>query len=194
MKAEKRFAIARKLVRFLICPLCPIRFTGTENLPQEGPVILCANHESLLDPIAIGYALRRPVSYMAKKELFKVPLLGSLLRSMCALPVDRGAGDMAAIRASLQALKEGMVFGIFPQGTRSFKQRLPFQSGVSVIALRSGAPVVPVLVGSRARLFRPLRLVFGVPVDLADFAGPTTKEKLEQATRRIEAAVFSLRP
>lgn len=140
MKAEKRFAIARKLVRFLICPLCPIRFTGTENLPQEGPVILCANHESLLDPIAIGYALRRPVSYMAKKELFKVPLLGSLLRSMCALPV------------------------------------------------------VPVLVGSRARLFRPLRLVFGVPVDLADFAGPTTKEKLEQATRRIEAAVFSLRP
>lgn len=194
MKAEKRFAIARRLIRFLIYPFCPILSTGTENLPRRGPVILCANHESLFDPIAIGYALRRPVSYMAKKELFKVPLLGSLLRGMCALPVDRGAGDLAAMRASLQALKEGMAFGIFPQGTRSFKQRLPFKNGVSLIALRSGAPVVPVLVCSRARLFRPLQLVFGAPVDLSEFAGSVNAEKLERATRRIEETLFSLRP
>lgn len=190
---QRAFAVLRALARGFFALFYPIRVRGAEHVPQDGPVILCANHESLTDPVAIVCALQRPVRFMAKKELFAILGLGPLLRALGAFPVDRGGGDLSAVRSALDILKEGNAFGIFPQGSRSWKGGGAFKSGVALIALRSKAPVVPVYVSGRVRLFRPLKLTFGQAVDLSEFAGPANSQVLQTATVRIEQAVYALK-
>lgn len=116
---------------------------GGGNLPAEGPVILAANHRSYLDPVVLALASRRPVAYMAKAELFKIPLLGPLIRALYAFPVHRGAGDRAALRAAGEVLARGGVLGIFPEGTRQPGPGLgPAQPGAALLALKGSAPIV----------------------------------------------------
>lgn len=192
MMSDGLFAFLRALVRGYFALVYFLRAQGVEHVPAQGPVILCANHESLTDPVAIMCAQNRRVRFMAKKELFDIPLLGPLLRALGAFPVERKGGDLAAVRSALSILKEGNAFGIFPQGSRSWKGGGDFQSGVALIALRAKVPVVPVYVHGRARIFRRLRLTFGPPVDLSDFTGKMDSQSLKEATERIQAAVYGL--
>ena len=193
MIGGRLYAFLRALVRVFFALFYPIRAKGTAYFPQEGPVLLCANHESLADPVAIICALNRPVRFMAKKEVMDVPVLGWLLRSLGAFGVDRGSGDLAAVRSALNILKEGHALGIFPQGSRSWKSGGDFQNGAALIALRSGVPVVPVHIHSRARLFRPLRLTFGPAVELNLAENRMNSQALAQATARIQEAVYALK-
>ncbi len=127
------------------------RIKGLENLPSEGPVIVACNHLSLWDPIIVGCTMNRPVYFMAKEELFELPVLGKLLPELGAFPVKRGQGDIGAIRKSIAVLKEGKVLGIFPEGTRSKSGELQEAlSGIVLIMEKSKAPVLPVkVIGSR---------------------------------------------
>lgn len=193
MIGGRLYAFLRVLVRGFFALFYPIRAKGAENMPGQGPVLLCANHESLTDPVAIVCALNRPVRFMAKKEVMDVPVLGALLRALGAFAVERGSGDLAAVRSALAILKEGHALGIFPQGSRSWKSGGDFQNGAALIAFRSGAPVVPVYIHGRARLFRPLRLTFGPPVDLGGQGDRVNSQALAQATARIQAAVYALK-
>nr|WP_279231720.1 lysophospholipid acyltransferase family protein [Thermus thalpophilus] len=180
------------------------RVEGAENVPQEGPVILAANHLSILDPIAIGAGVRRPVSFLARADVFRLPLLAWLLPRLYAIPVERGQSDLSAIKSALRALERGMAFGIFPEGTRSRTGKLqPFKTGVAAIALRTGSPVVPVAVigtdkawpvGRKLfRLRRPIRVVYGKPI-LVPRAERISRQELENLTREIEAKVRELLP
>lgn len=193
MIGGRLYAFLRVLVRGFFALFYPIRAKGTENMPGQGPVLLCANHESLADPVAIICALNRPVRFMAKKEVMDVPVLGRLLRALGAFSVDRGSGDLAAVRSAMSILKEGHALGIFPQGSRSWKSGGDFQNGAALIALRSGAPVVPVYIHDRAQLFHPLKLTFGAPVDLSGVGARMNSQALEQATARIQGAVYGLK-
>ncbi len=192
------------LVRGLLHLLFGYRVEGAERVPKEGPVILAANHLSILDPLVIGAGIRRPVSFIARSELFRLPVVGWLIPRLYAIPVERGAGDLAAIRGAIRVLEKGQVFGIFPEGTRSRTGRLrPFKTGVAAIALRTGSPVVPVAiigadkawpVGRKLfRLRRPIRVVFGEPIPV-----PRKKrfaqEELLALTQEIEARVRTLLP
>ena len=103
-----------------------MRVIGIENVPHEGPLIVACNHVSYVDPVALGVALPRRVWYMAKAELFHIPVLGPTIAALGAYPVDRGKGDVAAIRGSVRVLKEGKAIGIFPEGTRNLTEMLPF--------------------------------------------------------------------
>lgn len=196
--------LLRSLARFLLHLLFGYRTEGAERVPEEGPVILAANHLSILDPIAIWAGLRRPVSFLARAELFRLPFLSWLLPRFYAIPVERGTGDLAAIKNALRALERGFAFCIFPEGTRSRDGRLkPFKSGVAAIALRTGSPVVPVAVWGtdRAwpvgrRLFRlrqPVRVVYGEPIPVPR-KDKVTHQELENLTREIEARVRELLP
>lgn len=129
---------------------------------------------------------------MAKKEVFGIFGLKWLLNALGAFPVDRGAGDIGAIRGAMGILKDGDVLGIFPQGTRMWKEKKPFQGGVSLLAVRSDAVVVPVYISDRARLFRPIRVVFGRPVPMEEFRGRVNSQALAQLTQTIEESVFGL--
>lgn len=183
----------RALIRAFLFVFLPVRALGTEHLPPSGGVILCANHESLVDPIALICSLTRWIRFMAKKEIMNVWGFGAFLRALGVFPVDRGAGDLQAVRTSLGVLKGGEVLGIFPQGRRAFKGSGAFLSGVALIALKSGAPVVPAYIAGRARLFHRLHLTFGPAVDLSEYAGRFDSRTLEAATERIRQAVYALK-
>lgn len=144
------------------------RVEGAENVPKNGPLVLCANHRSNVDPVILGSACPRPLRYMAKAELFHVPLLGPLVAALGAFPVKRGEGDREAVKRSLRILKQGQVLGMFPEAHRNRAKTglMRFHSGAVRFAAQTGAPVLPVAIvrGKGFWPFQRVRVVFGKPV------------------------------
>jgi 1-acyl-sn-glycerol-3-phosphate acyltransferase len=123
------------------------RIEGQENVPKDGRLVVAGNHVSYLDPAVIGAGMPRRVYFMAKAELFTIPVLGALIRGLGAFPVQRGGADRKALGRALQVLQEEKVLGIFPEGTRAEEgERLPGQSGAAALALKTGANILPVAV------------------------------------------------
>jgi len=198
------YRTAKRIVRGLLWLLYRVEVQGAERVPRDGPVVIAANHHSFIDPLVIGVVLPRPIAFIARGDLFRVPGLGWLLRKLYAIPVERGSGDLAAVKAAIRALRAGMAFGIFPEGRRSRSGHLePFKTGAAAIAMRTGARIVPVAIvgtreiwppGRRPRLGGKIRVLIGDPIDLGDAKGRLDKAHLEAATRQIEAAVARLLP
>lgn len=198
------YRLGRALFRILFRLYNRWEVSGRELVPESGSVLLIANHTSYADPPIVGTACRRPVHFMAKAELFFFPL-GAIISRTHAFPVRKGGVDRAALRRAMQLLKEGRVLLMFPEGTRSPDGRLmELETGAAFVALSSGAQVVPVGVDGADRLLprrwpipRPakLRVRFGPPVNLDDLRGSRpTREALEEATRRMAAAMRELLP
>lgn len=124
------------------------RSFGVYNVPRTGPVLLVCNHQSYLDPIIVGLALHWRVFYaMARSTLFRSPAFGWLIRSLNAIPVERGESDLSAMRLSLNVLKAGHALVIYPEGTRTRDGSVgPFAPGTFLLVKRGGAPVVPVAI------------------------------------------------
>ncbi len=175
---------------------------GRENIPKTGGVIICPNHVSHVDPPAVGVGIRRQVHFMAKEELFKVPVLGYCIRKVGAFPVRRGTADRKAIKRAMDLLDEGKVVCLFPEGTRSLDGKLQEpELGVGLIALKNGAPVVPVAVIGTDRVLpsgasRPtrhrVRVVYGAPMRFDDLSGASDRAAMEEVGRRIMAAIADL--
>ena len=141
------YAVVRAILQPVFHVYFRMRRVGREHVPKHGPVIFAANHRSFLDPFVIGCLTRRPVYYVAKKELFAHPVAGWLLNRLGAFPIDRGAGDQQAMETARRILERGDCVVIFPEGTR--KRPGPLgqpRRGVGRLALQTGAPVVPVAV------------------------------------------------
>jgi glycerol-3-phosphate dehydrogenase (NAD(P)+) len=139
------------LARALLVPFFLLYFRldriGREHVPSSGPVLLAANHRSFLDPFVIGTLTRRPVYYMAKRELFERPWQAWILGRLGAFPIDRGAGDEHAMSTARSILERGDCVVIFPEGTRVRPGPLGHpHRGVGRLALQTGARVVPVAV------------------------------------------------
>ena len=167
----------------LVHILYPMRILHRERIPQEGPIMLCASHSNLVDPFLLVYMMgwNRPVRFMAKKELFDLPLLGAVLRRAGTFSVDRGNADMGAIRTSMAILKEKGILGIFPEGTR-LQESGEGKHGAIMLAARTGAKLVPVYISRRKRVFRRVHLAVGEPYVLdRDIRGKDAYE-----TRSIE--------
>jgi 1-acyl-sn-glycerol-3-phosphate acyltransferase len=163
---------------------------GLEHIPKEGPVILCSNHLSLLDPPAVGIRVPRKVHYMAKSELFKIPVFGPLIRAWGAFPVKRGVGK-DAIRSALNLLGEGKVMGIFPEGTRN-SDGTAAKKGAAMIAYRSGATIIPVAVVGNYKLFRKVRVYYGQPVDISAIINESSPDKLDRITDAIMSRIYEM--
>ena len=151
-----------------------LQIHGTENIPQHGSIILASNHLSLIDPPLIGCALRRPVRFMAKEELFAYPLFGTIIKELGAFPVRRGSADRQAIKMGLSILDEGGAMAMFPEGTRSKNGELGKpMPGVLMLAAKSGATIVPVALRGTNELsfhnwFPRFFIRFGTPYQLPD--------------------------
>lgn len=175
---------------------------GRERVPRRGGVLVIANHVSDSDPVVVGSALARPAWYMAKRELFERPLLGPLIRRLHAFPVERGTPDRRALRRALELLAAGEVVVVFPEGRDSLSGDLqPLEAGAALLALYSGAPVVPAgLRGTRELLPmyqvipRPARVLvrFGSPIPFEDLRELPRRERLTAMTRRMAASLARL--
>ena len=131
----------------------------------------------------------------AKAELFKNRLVGGFITAIGAYPIRRGESDLGAVRESIRLLNEGHVVGIFPQGTRSRDNaHTHMEPGVALIAQRAGVKVVPAYIDGPYRLFRKTRVVFGAPVSLNDLGRHFDRATLDQATARLDAAIWALKP
>ncbi|HXD54244.1 MAG TPA: lysophospholipid acyltransferase family protein [Solirubrobacteraceae bacterium] len=139
------------VLRGLLVPFFLLYFrmqrVGREHLPKDGPLLLAANHRSFLDPFVIGTLVKRPVYYMAKRELFEKRWQAWLLNALGAFPVDRGAGDGDAMATAREILERGDCVVVFPEGTRIRRRPLAEpRRGVGRLALETGAPVAPIAV------------------------------------------------
>ncbi len=143
---------------------------GLENVPKEGGALICSNHIAIRDVFVLAVSAKRQIKFIGKKELFKVPLLGRVIRALGAVPVDRGGSDVAAIRTSIGLLEGGDLVSIFPQGHRNpgvDPAKTEIKNGAALIAYRSGADVVPAFInvkGHKYGLFRRVDLYFGEPI------------------------------
>ncbi len=182
------YRIARAILRVLYALLYRLEARGIENIPREGPVVLCSNHRSLQDPITLGVCVPRKVHYMAKEELFRIPLFRSLIRGVGAFPVKRGGVSKEAIRTAITLLQGGNVMGIFPEGTRNEAVGMG-KRGAVTMAVRGKAIVVPVALVGEYRIFRKMVAVYGAPIDLKPFAEQGTTESMEEATELIMSRI-----
>ncbi|CAM4223352.1 lysophospholipid acyltransferase family protein [Paenibacillus tarimensis] len=187
------YRICQFLLDVIYTLLFRIRAEGLEHVPAQGPVLLCSNHISNFDPPAVGLKVRRRVHFMAKAELFTFKPLGALLTAIGAFPVKRGGVSKESIKLALQLLKDGHVMGIFPEGTRSVPgMEGAAKKGAAMIALRSGASVIPVAINGSYKLFGKVVVRYGPPVDLSIFADDKEPELLERVTDVIMAHIREL--
>lgn len=166
------------------------RVRGLEKVPRGGALLL-VNHQSFLDPLFVAAGMQRPVSYLARDNLFRVPLIGWIMRRTYVMPISRESAGTESLRLSIDRCRQGYLVGIFPEGTRTVDGRVgDFKPGFVAIARRSGVPVLPVGVAGafeaysrRHRLPRPgqIRVVFGDPIP---------PEEVLQLSRRGEEATF----
>ncbi len=186
----------------LLRPLCgSLKVEGVENLPQEGGVVLASNHPGGLDSFVLGLCCPRQVFYMAKRELFNIhPFLTYLLHNIGAFPINRGARDAGAIEHSVKLLKQGLVLGMFPEGTRNRGKPLRRgKTGAVRIAMDAGAPVVPVAIQGiphlHKYLFNPfkrtkLSVQFGQPMWLP----PGTMDDVQENTTAVMLEIARMLP
>lgn len=141
------------LINPLLYGVFRIHIEGTERVPKTGPILLVCNHASNLDPIIVAHAAARPVAFMAKEELFRVPILKDVIRTYGAFPVKRGTGDRGAFRVALEALSADWAVGIFLNGTRTEDGRIPTpQLGAAMIAAKAGIPLLPMAISGTERI------------------------------------------
>ncbi len=167
--SSRYYARAYDILAPMATFLHPIRVEGLENIPKDEPVVLCPNHSSNWDPILLICALGREANLriMGKNQLFKIPILRTFLRKMGVFPVDRGNSDIGAVKNSIQALRDGSMLLVFPEGTRvrGKKKDVRPKGGIAMIAIRSGAKLLPVYIGVKKRLFSKVPILFGKPFD-----------------------------
>ena len=190
-----------KFYRFLYTVFAPvfrlfykIRITGIENIP-DGASVICANHTSMLDPIfvAIAFGKKDPLIFMGKIELFRWPVVGAILRGVDAIPVDRGATSVSTLRDAINRLKENRKVMIFPEGTRVREGDDPVgaKTGAAMIACRGKAPMVPVFISGKKRLFGKIEVIIGEAVETESIEG-TGSAKYKAVVDRVFGEIQSL--
>ncbi len=203
--ANRAYVIACRALAIGCGLLFRLRAFGREHVPDTGPLIVASNHASFLDPPAIGVGVwNRQVRFMARDSLFRVPVLGWILRRVGVIPLRRESGDVAALRTGLRVLKDGGVLGVFPEGTRSRDGRMQrARGGVGFLILKSGVPVVPAYIDGAYRalpkgrlLVRPTRITvrFGEPIQPEEFTGfGRGQEAYEQVGALVMERIAALR-
>lgn len=167
-----------RVLRIIVIPFVHLFFRiksyGIENIPKDKGVVLCCNHTSLSDIILLGVLCPRQICFMAKKELFEIPVLKHLFSALGGFPVDRRSSDKGAINRALDICNNGKILGIFPEGTRN-RDGAPkkAKAGAAMIALKTGADILPVAIyrsNARVHIFQKATVRFGEVIKYEDYS------------------------
>ena len=190
------FKLAQAFCRVFTSVYFDLRVWGVEHVPRAGGVLLVSNHQSYLDPVLLGTRLPRSLSYMAKSELFQVnPVFTWGIRSLGAFPVRQTGSAAGAIKESVERLQSGHALNIFPEGSRTETGEIgPIEKGVALVIRKAKVPVVPVAIDGSfeawekgRKLFRsyPIRLMYGLPMDLADRKPDEIVSRIDRVLREM---------
>ena len=190
-------------LHFLVAPL--IRFfqrvtvTGVENIPSEGGFVLCSNHIAVRDVILLGASSPRQLKFIGKKELFAIPILGSILKWLGAIRLDRGGADIAALKAAVSQVERGSIVAIFPQGHRRpgvNPATTETKNGAALIAYRSYSDIIPACIKTKKNKFTFMckkEIIFGKPIKYSDLGFVKGgKAEYERATDMIFNEILNL--
>lgn len=190
------YAVFSGIVGFLF----GYKVINAENEPDEGGFLVCANHVSATDAVAIAYAFRKhQIRLMAKKELFRIPVLAQLIKMLGAFPIDRSGSDVGALKHAVEMLKEGKCVGIFPQGHRYPSvdpATTPTKNGAALVLTKAEADVIPVYIwrkNNKFRLFKRTYIIIGERLPYADMGyDPAAQGEYKRLTDDIFSRVCAL--
>ncbi len=176
----------------VIFSLFRVEVVYADKEPDSGALV-CSNHISNIDPIVICAAMEKQVCFMAKKELFKIPLLGGLLKKLGAFPVNRDAADMSSMKTAIRLLSENKFVGMFPQGTRRagvLPRSTEIKSGAGMILSRAEADVLPVAIITKNSKFMLGRRIYVVIGDLIKYDELCYTDKTREEFNRVSKYIF----
>ena len=187
------YKIAMALVKFFLFFMFRIEAVGQENVLENGGVIYAANHKSCYDPVIIAVTSKRRLAFMAKKELFKFSLFGRLLKSLGAFPVNRGKGDVSAVKTGLTILKQENAMMIFPEGKRVHKGEVaPAKPGVAMFATHAKVPVLPIMIEGEYKFMHKIKVIYGKPIYFDEYYGQKlSSEKLTELSQGVLDTIYS---
>lgn len=172
---------------------------GAENVPEDGGFILSCNHTALFDPVVLILSVPRRIHFMAKKESFKTPVIGKLMKNLGMFPVNRGNVDVKAIKTALGYINDGEVVGIFPQGTRRpgvDPKETPAKEGTAMLAYHTKCRVLPAFIKTKKRKLKPFSkatVIIGKPIELDELnIKDGTPSEYKRATERIFGDICAL--
>ena len=190
-------------MKLLLRLLTRWRVQGKENIPVQGSLIIVSNHLNLIDPPLLSASIQRRIVFMAKEELFHSLIFGPLVRGWHAFPVRREQLGRESLRQAQQVLGEGLALGMFPEGARSATAQMQqAYAGASLVALRSGAHILPVGITGTEKIKSPIALLrrpkvmvnIGRPLKLPSIDGKLTRTQLASATDFIMEHIAELLP
>jgi 1-acyl-sn-glycerol-3-phosphate acyltransferase len=205
----KRFTydLSRVVARLAAVVLCRIRCQGRSHVPSEGGALLCANHQSFLDPILLGLACDRRLNYLARQSLFHFRPLRWLIEWFDAIPIEREGLGLAGLKETLRRLRRGEIVLIFPEGTRTHDGSIgPLKPGFTALARRGHVPLVPVAIAGAFEAWprtrpcpvpQPIWIQFGAPItpdEVAQLSDEQLLTRLHDALLACQAASRYQRP
>lgn len=195
MKHNSR-EVVKFISRMILFSLYRVQLIDKHNIPDTGAALLCANHIGEMDMFLLGCRLKRWVYYMAKEELFKMPVIGLFMKWSDAFPVKRGRGDIGAIKAGLKLLKQGHIVGIFPEGTRTKRKSngiTKAKPGAALLAINSDVPIIPVCVKGSYKPFSKMTVMYGKPFNLEiNKEKKYSSKELSEISKEIMKKIYSL--
>lgn len=188
------YNIMAGLVKIFLFPFYRIKVYGKENIPEGKDIIVCANHWSNLDPFFLAISLPIKFNFMAKKELFEIPVLRGILSKAGVFPVDRQGSDIKSLRHAMSVIKDGKTLGIFPEGTRVKEvNRENMHEGVGFIALKSYADILPVEIITSYRLFSKVEIHVKEPIKIETYSGLKNKEAMNRISDDVFEKIYESR-
>lgn len=189
------FNIIKGIVRGILFFVFRLKIVDSHKVLVSGGAILAVNHKSNWDPVIAALATPRKMRFMAKKELFSNKLFGKLITHFGAFPVERGRGDIGAIKAAMKMLKDGEMILIFPEGTRVRKDKeSKAKTGAVMLATHSDVPIIPVYISGKYRWMSKITIKFGDPVSYSEFKGEKlSKDEMQTLADKLLETINSLR-
>lgn len=190
------FKIIKEIIRFFLFFVFRIKIYGKENMPKDTGIIVAINHRSNWDVLIAGSCSPRRLGFMAKSELFKNKAFGWLISKLGAFPVQRGKGDISAIKAALTRLRNNDVVAMFPEGKRvKANEDVSAKPGAVMLATRAGVPIVPIKIKGKYRWLSKISVIIGEPIYYADYSGEKISvEQLQLLSDSLLKTIKQLEP